>query len=171
MNLINAKLTDTWTDQDTYKDEVTSYAPEVLTLLKSVDMSKIDIVVLSYGTNDFSNNKTISAIKTAYETAISAILTAYPKIRILVCTPAWRMFSGTDGDTYENSNNETTGEMAEGLVEMAKSNHVAVLNMFTDLPWRALTKAYYLDSDEVHPNTEGNKVYAHVVHGKLRSMY
>lgn len=171
VNLINAKLTDTWTDQDTYKDDVAAYAPEVLALLKSVDMTKIDIVVLSYGTNDFSNNKTIAAIKSAYETVIGAILTAYPKIRILICTPAWRMFSGTDGDTYQNSNNETTRQMADGIVEMAESNHVESLNMFTSLPWRALTKAYYLDSDEVHPNTEGNKVYAHVVHGKLRSMY
>lgn len=172
VNLINAKLTNTWTDQDTYKDSVTSYAPEVLALLKTVDMTKIDILILSYGTNDFSNNKTAAAIKSAYETVISAILTEYPRIRILICTPAWRMFNGTDdGDTYKNSNNETIRDIGDAIVEMAKSNHVAVQNMFEELPWRALTKAYYLDSDEVHPNTEGNKVYAHVVHGKLRSMY
>ena len=172
VNLINAKLTDTWTDQDTYKDSVTSYAPEVLTLLKTVDMTKIDILILSYGTNDFANNKTSASIKSAYETVISAILTAYPRIRILICTPAWRMFNGTDdGDTYENGNNETIRDVGDAIVEMAKANHVAVQNMFEELPWRALTKAYYLDSDEVHPNTEGNKVYAHVVHGKLRSMF
>lgn len=169
--LITAKLTNTWTDQDQYVGDVASYAGDVLTLLKSVDMSEIDIVVLSYGTNDFSNGKTATAIASAYEDAIEAILTDYPRIRILLCSPAWRMFDTTDGDVYENTNNETLRDVVDTIVEMAKANHVEALDMLHHCPWRALTKTYYLDNDEVHPNTEGNKVYAHVVNGKLFSMY
>ena len=171
VNIIHAKITDTWTDQDTYVDQVTSYASTVLTLLKSVDMSKIDIVILSYGTNDFNNNISASDIAAAYASAITEILTNYPKIRILICSPAWRMFNTTDGDVYENSNNETLRDVVDAIVTMAESNHVEALDMLAHLPWRALTKGYYLDNDEVHPNTEGNKVYAHVVNGKLLTMY
>ena len=171
VNIIHAKMTNTWTDQDQYVGEVTSYAEEVLALLKSVDMSEIDIVILSYGTNDFNNGKTASAIASAYATAISEILTGYPRIRFLLCSPAWRMFNTTDADVYENANNETLRDVVDAIVEMAKENHVEALDMLHHCPWRALTKTYYLDNDEVHPNTEGNKVYAHVVNGKLFSMY
>ena len=171
VNFIHAKMTNTWTDQDQYVGDVASYAEDVLTLLKSVDMSEIDIVILSYGTNDFSNGKTASAIASAYATAISEILTGYPRIRFLLCSPSWRMFDTTDGDVYENANNETLRDVVDAIVEMAKANHVEALDMLHHCPWRALTKAYYLDNDEVHPNTEGNKVYAHVVNGKLFSMY
>ena len=170
-NLIHAKLTDTWTDQDEYVDDVASYVKtETLPLLKSVDMTKVDVVILAYGTNDFSNHST-SAIKTAYKTVIDEILTAYPKIRILVCCPPWRMINDNDADTYENTSGETMRQMDSGIVDMAREEHVAVINMFEELPWRALTKGIYLSSDEVHPTPEGSKVYAHVIHGKLRSMY
>ena len=176
VNLIHAKLQDSFTDQDSYASSVASYvASETLPLLKSVDMSDVDIVILAYGHNDFNADKTIASITSAYETVISEILTAYPKIRILVCTPPWRTFTvndtAVDGDTYTNTNDDTLRDMADGLIEMAKANHVEVLDMLAVLPWRALTASYYLDSDSVHPSTEGNKVYAHVVHGKLRSMY
>ena len=171
VNLIHAKITNTWTDQDTYVGDVTSYASTVLTLLKSVDMSKMDIVILSYGTNDFNNNISASDIAAAYASAITEILTNYPKIRILICSPAWRMFNTTDGDEYENTNDETLRDVVDAILTMAKSNHVEALDMLAHLPWRALTKGYYLDNDEVHPNTEGNKVYAHVVNGKLLTMY
>lgn len=174
VNLIHALLTQTWTEQDANVDDVTSYVKdETLPMLKSVDMSKIDIVILSYGHNDFTAPKTVSEIQSAFESAVSEILTAYPSIRILIITPPWRMFSNktVDGDVYENSNNDTLRDIADGIVAGAKAKHIACLNMLDEMPWRAETKGYYLDSDEVHPNTEGNKIYAHVVNGKLRSMY
>jgi lysophospholipase L1-like esterase len=171
-NLITAKHTNTWTDQDTYASDVVYYvATETLPLLKSVDLGDIDVLILAYGHNDFASDHTISSIVTAYENVINAILTAYPSIRILVCAPPWRMFSGGDGDTYTNGNGNTIKDMDDALVTMAKSKHIAVLNTLEEVPWSALTASYYLDADSVQPNFEGNKVYAHVVNGKLRNMY
>ena len=173
-NLIHAKITDTWTDQDEYAEDVASYvATETLPLLKSVDMTKVDIVILAYGTNDFTAPKSISDVSAAYLSVISEILTAYPSIRILCITPPWRMFSsGTvDGDVYENSNNDTLRNFGDGIEAAIKAKHIPVINMLNELPWRAETVEYYLDSEQVHPNTNGNKVYAHVVNGKLNSMY
>ena len=171
-NLIHAKIIDTWTEQDQYAGDVASYvATETLPLLKSVDMDSVDIVILEYGANDFTGGKTIAQITAAYEDVIEEILTEYPHIRILICTSTWREFEGTDGDVYENSQNYTIRQMDDGIIEMAKAKHIAVVDMLSELPWRAETKAYYLDSDYVHPNIKGNRIYAHVVHGKLRSMY
>ena len=171
-NLIHAKLENTWTEQDAHATEVSSYvAGETLPLLKSVDMSSVNIVILAYGHNDFTGNKTISAIVAAYEQAITEILTAYPLIRILVCTSPWRSFSGEDADIHQNDNGDTLRQMDDAIIAMAKSKHVAVLDTLSEVPWNGLTKGVYLDDDEVHPSTLGNMVYAHVVNGKLRSMF
>lgn len=176
VNLIHAKLTNTWTDQDEKIDSVATdvpYAPSVLTMLKALDMSTIDIVILSYGINDFTGDKTIASVTSAFESAVSEILTSYPNIRIVIISPAWRMYSsGTvDGDVYENANNDTIRDMADGVVDSAKAHHVACINMVDELPWRAETAMFYLDNDKVHPNINGNMIYAHVVNGKLRGMY
>ena len=174
VNLIHSLLTNSWTEQDANVDSVVSYVKtDTLPMLKQLDLNEIDIIILSYGHNDFTAPKTIAEIQNAYDTAISEILTSYPEKRILIVTPPWRMFSsGTiDGDVYENENNNTLREIADGIVSGAKAKHIASINMMDELPWRAETKGYYLDSDEVHPNIEGNKIYAHVVFGKLRSMY
>lgn len=172
VHLIHAKLENDFANQDTYASEVTSYvASETLPLLKSIDMSDIDIVILAYGRNDISSDKTVAEITSAYRTAITELLTAYPQLRIIVCTTPWGMFDTVDGDEYTNANGGTLRGMADGVIELGQSMHIEVLDTLARLPWCALTKATYLDSDEVHPSTEGNKVYAHVVHGKLRSMY
>lgn len=171
-NLIHAKLENTWTEQDAHATEVASYvAGETLPLLKSVDMSSVNIVILAYGHNDFTGNKTISAIVAAYEQVITEILTAYPLIRILVCTSPWRSFSGEDADIHQNDNGDTLRQMDDAIIAMAKSKHVAVLDTLSEVPWNGLTKGVYLDDDETHPSTLGNMVYAHVVNGKLRSMF
>ena len=171
-NLITAKLTDTWTNQDTYAADVVYYvATETLPLLKSIDLSSIDVIILAYGHNDFTSDHTLESITSAYTSVIDALLTSYPKIRILVCTSPWRMFSGTDGDSFTNENGDTLKDMDDAIVAMAKSKHVPVLNTLEEVPWCALTAGVYLDSDSVHPNYEGNNVYAHVVNGKLRSMF
>ena len=59
----------------------------------------------------------------------------------------------------------------DAIIAMAKSKHVAVLDTLSEVPWNGLTKGVYLDDDETHPSTLGNMVYAHVVNGKLRSMF
>ena len=174
VNLIHALLTSTWTDQDAQASSVISYVEtETLPMLKALDMSTVDIVILAYGSNDFTAPRTKAQIQTAYNTAISELLTSYPRLRIVVLTPAWRMFDSgeTDGDVYENSNNDTIKDVCDAIIENAKAHHITAVNMFEELPWRAETVAYYLDSDLVHPNKNGNMVYAHIVYGKLRSMY
>lgn len=173
VNLIHAKLTNTWTDQDANVDSVVDYVrTETLPMLKALDMSTIDFIILAYGTNDVTSERTIAQIQTAYETAVSEILTAYPGIRILIIAPPWRTFSsGTvDGDDYENGNGDSLRDIADGIIENAKAHHIACINMLDELPWRAETLTYYISSDKVHPNLNGNQIYAHVVNGKLQSM-
>ena len=174
VTLIHAYLTNTWTAQDAGASEVWEYvSTDVLPMLKSLDIQTVDIVVLAYGTNDFSAPKTASAVSTAFLSAISELLTANPKLRILCIVPPWRMFESdtVDGDVYVNGNSDTLYDFDADIVEAIKAKHIEVLNMFERCPWRAETKTLYLKPDAIHPNKTGNQVYAHIVHGKLRSMY
>ena len=174
VTLINAFISGTWTDQDAQINNIWAYVKnDTLPMLKALDLQTIDIVILAYGTNDFTANKSISDVSSAFLSAVSALLTANPKLRIICILPPWRMFSSNtvDGDTYENSNNDTLQEFNEGIISAIKPKHTETMNMFEQLPWRAETKTHYMDSDAVHPNRNGNMVYAHVVNGKLKTMY
>lgn len=174
VNLVQALIDNDWTDQDASVSDVTAYvASQTLPMLKALDMSTIDVVILNYGNNDFTAPKTIAQTQQAFETVVSALQTAYPSIRIMIQTPQWRMFTNStvDGDTYENSNGDTLREFCDGIIEKAKVLHVSYLDMMTEAPINIRTKAYYLDNDYVHPNTAGNELLAHIIYGKLRSMY
>lgn len=175
VKLIHALVTGNWTDQDSHISSVSSayVSAETLPMLKALDLSTIDIVTIAYGHNDVSTRETAEDIKAALATIVTDLLTANPAIRIVVLTPPWRMFSsGTvDGDDYVGTGGLSLRTLGDALIEKAKALHITWCDMLTDCPWNALTKAYYLDSDSVHPNTEGNKVYAHVVSGKLKCMY
>lgn len=174
ISLVHAKVTNTWTDQDTYASQVAPYvATEMLPMLKALDLASVDIVILAYGTNDFSYNRTIAQITASYETAVSELLAAYPTLRIIEIAPPWKTFNNgaDDADTYVNTNGETMRELADGIVESAHEHHITTIDMLSELPWRAETAWYYMELDKIHPNINGNKIYAHIVNGKLRSMY
>lgn len=174
VNLIHALVTGVWTDQDANVDSIVSYVKtSTLPMLKSLDLSTVDIITLAYGHNDFTAPKTIESIQAAFVTAIGEILTAYPQVRIVVIAPPWRTFDSgqTDGDVWTNGNGNTLREVADAIVDCANSQHITSINMLNELPWRMDTAAYYLDSDKVHPNINGNRIYAHIIDGKIRSMY
>lgn len=171
VNLIRSLLDQDWTDQDANVDNVISYVKtDTLPLLKTIDLSEMDIIVLAYGHNDFTAPRTIAQVQAAYDEVVSMILDEYPSKRIVIVAPPWRMFNSTDGDTYENSQGVTLRQMSDGIIAGAKAKHITCINMLDELPWRNETKQYYLDNDSVHPNVEGNKVYARVMCEKLRSM-
>ena len=174
VKLVHALMTNTWTDQDENASSVISYVEtQTLPMLKALDVSTIDIITLAYGHNDITANETVAQVQTALDTIIHDILSHYPSIRILVITPPWRMFSSdtVDGDDYTNSQSVTLRSLADGLISEATAKHIASLDMLGNAPICADTKDTYMDSDHVHLNATGNALYAHIVNGKLRSMF
>ncbi len=173
-NLIHALMTNTWTDQDANASSVISYvASSTLPMLKALDVSTIDVITIAYGHNDITSSETLVQIQTALAGVIDDILSHYPHIRIVVITPPWRTFSsGTvDGDLYESTSGMTLRSLADGLISTAKTKHITSLDMLGEIPLCANTAGTYMDTDKVHLNAVGNALYAHIVHGKLRSMY
>ena len=174
VNIVHALMTDTWTDQEANKASVISYvATDTLPMLEALDVSSLDMIILSYGRNDITTSETLAEIQTALETIIDDIQSHYPTIRILVLTPIWGMFASKtiDGDSYTSTSGMTLRSLADGLMTKAKAKHVSSCDMLENMQLSQYTKATYMDSDEVHLNAKGNAMYAHIVHGKLRSMF
>lgn len=175
VKLIHALMTDTWTDQDAHVSDVSSYVgEETLPMLKEIDCSELDVIVLAYGRNDVTSSETTANIEAALATIIDDIQSHYPNIRILVLTPIWGMFSSktVDGDDYVNQNtNMTLRILADTFLSKAKAKHVASIDMLENMQLSQNMMGTYMDGDEVHLNSAGNAMYAHILHGKLRSMF
>ena len=178
VNIITALCTQTWTEQDASAERLASSYPWItarLAGLKAVDMSKIDLLVMDWGTNDYTAGATIEGITTAYNAVIDLLQATYPELRILITTPIWRYW-GTEEDN-ENGDNKvynvsTLKEIALAIEDFMKDKRISVLNAYQNLPLSYKTALTYFDAnDKTHLNTFGNKVYAYLLHGKIRSIY
>ena len=178
VNIITALCNQAWTDQDAAASALEStypWVPTRLATLKAVDMSNVDLLIMDWGTNDYTASETIDDITTAYGTVIDLLQETYPELRILITTPIWRYW----GDPEDNENGDTKVYNVSTLKEIAlaieafmKDKRISVLNAYQNLPLSYNTAETYFDSgDKTHLNTFGNKVYAQLLHGKIRSIY
>lgn len=178
VNLVTALTTQTWTDQDTAAEALSSEYPWItgrLAGLKEVDMSSVDVIIMDWGTNDYTASQTIETILEAYNSVIDMFQTTYPTIRLLITTPIWRYW-GTESDN-ENGDNKvyntsTLKEIALAIEQNAKDKRISAFNAYQNIPLSYATASSYYDAgDTTHLNNSGNKIYAGYLMGKLRTMY
>ena len=173
-NIVTALTTGTWTDQEESKtgSGVPSYvADDVLPALEALDLDDVDIVICDWMTNDYRAGTSKATYQTAFENVVSMLLTKNPRMRILFSTLQW--FDTNDGgtDVTELYTMGTGFDAADCTIEIAEKNHIAVIDMYRGSPVSALTKTVYMDSDYLHPNTTGNRVYADLLYGKLKTLF
>ena len=178
VNLVEALTTNTWTDQDaaaTALAQTYSWIPDRLATLKAVDMSTVNLITMDWGTNDYTGSATIEEITSAYADVIDLIQEHYPTIRILILAPTWRYFGNkSDNENGDNKvyNVSTLKEIAAAIVTKAQDMRVDVENMYQRMPLSYNTADTYFDSSNtVHLNAAGNLVYAHILRGKIMTMY
>lgn len=178
VNIITALCTQTWTNQDSAATTLSSSYPWItsrLATLKAVDMSEINLLIMDWGTNDYTAGATIETITTAYGTVIDMLQETYPQLRILITTPIWRYW-GTESDNENGDtkvyNVSTLKEIALAIESYMKDKRISVLNAYQNMPLSYNTALTYFDTDDkTHLNVVGNKVYAGLLHGKIRSIY
>lgn len=178
VNLITALTTQDWTNQDAAAASLAStysWITSRLAGLKAVDMSDIDVIIMDWGTNDYTASKTIEQINSAYNTVIDLLQTTYPTIRLLITTPIWRYWG--DPEDNENGDNKvynvsTLKEIASAIEQNAKDKRITVFNAYQNVPLSYATASSFYDvGDTTHLNSAGNKVYAGYLLGKLKTMY
>ena len=163
---------------ETTEDE-TSLKRQHLTNLENIDFTKVDIVTIAYGTNDWTSGVGLTSYGNALSYAIEKILTTYPTVQIFVCLPTFRWkaseetesgYVDTDGDEWTNS---ITGLKLRDFIEKARtiseSYRVQVIDNYYGLGLNRFNtylssdwKTFY--TDNTHPNARGSKLIAeHIV--------
>lgn len=169
-------------DAINYDDRV-SYAEEPLALIKSIDFEKLDILTISYGTNDYTGNNPIdntdnpldtSTVCGALRYSIETLLTAYPNLRIFVLLPTYRFWMDSANaytdDAFNHTNNlgKTLVEYNEAIAETAKAYNVPVIDNFAELGINKFNRQQYFPvTDGTHHNENGRKLLAKHIAAKL----
>ncbi|MBR2926452.1 MAG: hypothetical protein IKC31_02615 [Clostridia bacterium] len=153
-----------------------AYFEATLATLKSIDFSKVDIITIAYGTNDFTGGIALENESDPYDTtkfagalrySIETILEAFPNVRIFVCSPTYRFWMDADGNFVEGSNTRTRADGKKLTDFVAKSGEVATeyqltfIDNYYALGINKYNKAtYFPATDGTHLNPAGRELLA-----------
>ena len=168
------------------------YFVERVAAMADIPWNTVDYIVWNFGTNDFATEVKLAdttdttnlyAYDNAYRTAIEAILTAYPNIRIIPVTPGWRFFnSGSPDYTYIDDSNTHTMDDYEGTSRLltaflekaqsiAREYQLPCIDNYYTLGANRFTRLGFFDyTDGTHPNTEGRERIAEHIASQLDSV-
>ena len=137
-----------------------------LNTLKAIDFSTVDIITISYGTNDFVNGKSLEDVKKAAQYSIETIRKAYPNVEIVLCTPTYRFWLDENGNFVEDSNTKEIEEIKltdyiDLYKEIGTDYSVLVIDNYSDCGITAATRdLYFTGTDSTHPNEAGRQMIA-----------
>lgn len=170
--LVAAKLGNDYTAADAYVSSHTDNvsATESLASWKGLDLTNVDIVTVAYGTNDWSGNMSAEAYADALTVGISQLMTAYPNLRVYVCTPTIR-FIGTDDEgedwAYDsddeqaaNSKGDKISDFASAALDAAKTLHLRGVDNYWPLGVNRHNKMTFFGTSGVHPILAGRVLIA-----------
>lgn len=175
--LADAVASGSYTLQDAQASHGSDYFPEQLALLKTINFSGVDMIVIHYGTNDFAANVTIDNTSDDDDTAtlcgalrysLRKIMTAFPKIRVFVSVPIYRKWSSTGAETYTNGSGKKLRDFCEALIGVAGEFNCPVIDGYKALGINTINNAAF-SSDGTHLNDHGRKAFGELIGGSLIS--
>lgn len=159
--------------------------------LKEIDFSKVDIIVLSYGAEDYLKSRYVVPANeeaeqiytqdpTIYTDAliqgIEWIHMTYPQIQFIVMSPSFCYYPETDGSksNCDIRRNDVNAVMSDYMVcgkVAAVSINVTYLDNYWGIPIHAENAETYLTDSTTYPNALGReliaKKLAHVINTKV----
>ena len=123
-----------------------------------------NIVVIKLGTNDTKDRKSkdkeafVSAYKTAYEEMLTALKNLPSKPTIYLCTPV-PVFK----DRWGINEKTTIEDVIPAINEIATQHKLQIIDLY-----KAMTGKGAMVPDGVHPNDEGYKVMAELIHKSIK---
>ncbi|HHC6618067.1 TPA: SGNH/GDSL hydrolase family protein [Vibrio parahaemolyticus] len=151
-------------------------------LVRETDWSSVDIVVIAFGTNDYSGAVPIgnpSDVGTttfygAINKVIDDLLSTHPHLKLVFVTPMFRSRlasgDGLNSDDNPNGNGTYLVEYVDAVMARAPVHKVIAKDMYRSSNIGKLTSSYYL-SDGVHPSAAGYTHLAEKVAGVIRSEF
>lgn len=172
----NYTVQQTAIDNDPTYQELKSYFQAHLDILKNMDWSTVDIITLSYGTNDWgtrvilddeTNPMSTDTFGGAYRTAIETLWNTYPHIKIMANGVIWRGTSIEGGEVIENTDDSKCGrayylkEFEDKAKEICEKYHVLFTPIYDYVGLNKWTwKQYFPSNDATHPNEKGRNIIA-----------
>lgn len=172
-SLVDAIISGDFTSQDAAISDHGDAFQSHFAALKQVDFTNVDVLTISYGTNDYAGNNEIGAANSdktyfigALIYAATQMITAYPQLRVVFCTPIFRMMEGgVPADTYENTNGNTLTDFVDAIKTAAQAVHTYAIDLYY-LGINGLNyQQYYIDS--THPDVAGRMIIANRISKNL----
>ncbi len=153
------------------KDNATEYFADTVKELADIDFSRVDILFIEHGTNDYNNGVPIDNAEDPYDvysfggalrSSIRSLRKAYPGLRIILMTPTYSWFPFKD-ETCETWN---TGygyleDYVNKELQIGEEMGVEVIDNYHDLyphetmeDWKTYTR------DGLHLNEAGRRLLA-----------
>lgn len=172
--LVNSMANNDWSAQDNHTN---SNYTEHLATLKAIDWSEVDILILSYGTNDYGCQaylcdtyaKDDTSVEGVIKKAVKYFKTANPNMEIIITTPIYRInidayvsAVGQQNIVFEQYRNEialTASSLGIKVIDLYALSGIDQYNASATL------------SDGLHPNTTGQDMWAAAFVSALSSGY
>ena len=183
--LADSVVSGDWSVQDAVADAGTpANAVEHISDLKALDWSKVDIVTILFGANDFTGGVAIESESDPYSTshykgaaryAIEKLMTAYPKIRIVLMSPLYHykkegdVIVDTDTYTAGADGNTKISAYVEALEEVADEYKLPFFNLYNTLGINKINREMMLP-DGAHPSQSGIDRIGESVAARLMSV-
>ena len=147
------------------------YFNDVTATLKSIDFSKVDIIIIHYGTNDYNLKAELDNKDNPYDTvtccgglrySVEKLFEAYPQLTIFVSLPAYRLVNAPDGNgkiPVEDDINvygQTYEEYREGIRKAAEAYNLKIIDSYKNLGVNKFNHAAFI-GDGTHHNKWGRK--------------
>lgn len=173
--LAEAVTTGVWTTQDAQASSGQDYFAEQLSTLKGIDFNSVDVAVIHYGTNDFAANVVVddatddaktTTVCGALRYSIRKLLTAYPKLKIYISLPLYRIWDGVGAETHTNSLGKKLSEYNAAIEAVAAEFNLPVIDGYKRLGINALNDSAY-SIDGTHLSDYGRRAFGELIGGNL----
>ena len=171
-----------WATQETNAalNGMPAYFSETVALLKTINWDNVDIITIAYGSNDFNNgspldnggNSDTAYFADALRYSIETILTAYPQIKIFVCSIAYRAWLNASYEFIDDTNTHTVGgntasAFNDKLREVSEEYCLTYIDNYNIGINRYNRLYYFPTTDGAHHNQEGTRLIAENIANKL----
>lgn len=162
---------------------VTMEERSVITQIKNTVFEDNDIAVIFAGTNDFklgtcsignNTDKKDTTFKGSLNLAIETLFNNNPSVKVLLITPLFRarMDAGDGRDSDSTSiNSRYLVDYSTAIIEIAKINHIPVLDMMNEGLINKYNYKHWLGDDGLYLNDNGHSYFATRLYDKLSSLY
>ena len=172
-----------FTAQITLTNTTASIYKSKLNTLKTIDFSKVNFIIISYGTNDFGFNASVgdynssdfNTVCGALNTVLSTFALKYPNIEIIVTTPIFRVRN--DINNFYNTAGFILTEYVEGIKKVCAYRSIKCIDLYTCSGINEYNASTFL-KDGIHPTNNdtsslkaGDTLIANAILGNIESGY